>query len=394
MLKSSPASSLISSSSLARLLGEAAGEAGERRPLDPDAGPLHQRQNRRDRPLQGLVDGVDVFCDQPWLEHEPEPQADIGLLAGKFGGARDRHAVESDGGAAGAHDLLVGEAGVGEQRAGKLLWQMPGAARVERIGHEAGIVEAGQLDAVAGEHHHVEFGILHDLEHGRIFEQRFQQIERLAHLDARALFAAEIELIGCTVGERNVGRLSGAKGKCHADKLPLHRIGRSDLGAKGDMALVARFVEQRGKPLRMDYRLVFAAVEGKGGKLGRTLFGKMQRRTFLRRVDRLGPLGDEASARCAPERVVVVVLLLPLCCRRRCRTGGSLDAQTVGDAAEQCAEFEPAQEAQQRLCLWLADQSLGKRHIKRHVCIEDHQRARQPRLVGESDRDSLAASAG
>ena len=69
----------------------------------------------------------------------------------------------------------------------------------------------------------------------------------------------------------------------------------------------------------------------------------------------------------------------------RCGTGGGLDAETVGDAAEQGAEFEPAQEAQQRLCLGLADKSLGERHIKRNVGIEDHERPRQPRLVGESD---------
>ena len=71
---------------------------------------------------------------------------------------------------------------------------MLGAAGVERIGHEAGIVEAFERDAVAGEHHHVEFGVLHDLEHGWIFQQRLQQIERLAHADLldRA-FAAEIE---------------------------------------------------------------------------------------------------------------------------------------------------------------------------------------------------------
>ena len=151
----------------------------------------------------------------------------------------------------------MGEAGIGEQRAGKLLRQMLGAAGVERIGHQARIVEAGQRDAVAGEHHHVELGVLHDLEHGRVFQQRLQQIERLAHLDPRALFAAEIELIGRTVGERNVGRLSGAKGKRHADKLALHRIGRCDLGAKGDMALVARLrraarqAAQDGPPSRI-----------------------------------------------------------------------------------------------------------------------------------------------
>ena len=54
-------------------LREIAGERRERRALDPDAGPLHQRQHRRDRPLQGLVDGVDMLGDQPRLQHEPEP---------------------------------------------------------------------------------------------------------------------------------------------------------------------------------------------------------------------------------------------------------------------------------------------------------------------------------
>ena len=49
------------------------------------------------------------------------------------------------------------------------------------------------------------------------------------------------------------------------------------------MALIARGVEQCGKPLRMDHRLVFAAVEGEGGKLGGALFGETQRRAFLRR---------------------------------------------------------------------------------------------------------------
>ena len=45
-------------------------------------------------------------------------RATLATLSGKLGGARDRHAVEGDGGAAGAHDLFVGEAGIGEQRAG------------------------------------------------------------------------------------------------------------------------------------------------------------------------------------------------------------------------------------------------------------------------------------
>ena len=85
---------------------------------------------------------------------------------------------KADGGAAGAHHLLRGQAGVAEERAGKLLGQVLGAAGVERVGHEAGIVEAGERDAVAGERHHVELGVLHDLEHARVFKQRLEQVER------------------------------------------------------------------------------------------------------------------------------------------------------------------------------------------------------------------------
>ena len=39
----------------------------------------------------------------------------------------------------------------------------------------------------------------------------------------------------------------------------------------------------------------------------------------------------------------------------------------------------------QRLGVGLAHGGLGERHVERHMRIEDHQRLRQPRLVGESD---------
>ena len=70
--------------------------------------------------------------------------------------------------AAGAHHLLLGEAGIADQTPGKLAGQMLGAAGVERIGHQAGIVDARERDAVARERHHVELGVLHDLEDTRV----------------------------------------------------------------------------------------------------------------------------------------------------------------------------------------------------------------------------------
>src|SRR5262245_517301 len=147
------------------------------------------------------------------------------------------------------------------------------------------------------------------------------------------------------MAEGNVGRLSGAKRERDANELALHRIGRCELGAEGDMALRAGGVEQGGEPLRMHHRLVFAAIEGKRREPRRTLLGEMQRRAFLRRIDRLGALGDEASRRQFAQGMVVGLAALARLLRRWRRTCGSLDAKTVSDTAEQCAEFELAKEA-------------------------------------------------
>ena len=67
---------------------------------------------------------------------------------------------------------------------------MLGAARIERVGHQAGIVGAGKCDAVARERHHVELGVLHDLEHALVLENGLQQIERVAQGNLRDRIAA------------------------------------------------------------------------------------------------------------------------------------------------------------------------------------------------------------
>ncbi len=141
ILKSSPASSLISSSSRAmvwakdsdKLASVAFSTFTPRRSICGE--------NGRKRPLQRLIDRGDGFGREPRFQDHPEPQADIGLLAGIFGGARHLDAVERDRVAARAHDLLLGEAGIREETAGEFGGQMLGASGVERIGHQAGIVD-------------------------------------------------------------------------------------------------------------------------------------------------------------------------------------------------------------------------------------------------------------
>ena len=70
-------------------------ESVARSTLTPCA--LHVGKHGRERPLERLVDRGDGFGREPRLEHHPEPQADVGLLAGIFGGAGDLDAIERDG---------------------------------------------------------------------------------------------------------------------------------------------------------------------------------------------------------------------------------------------------------------------------------------------------------
>ena len=77
-------------------LGEGQRQGSERRLLDLHAMPLHLRQDRRQRPLQRLIDGGDGFGREPGFEDHPEPEADIGFLARIFGGARHLDAIERD----------------------------------------------------------------------------------------------------------------------------------------------------------------------------------------------------------------------------------------------------------------------------------------------------------
>ncbi len=135
-----------------------------------------------------------------------------------------RHAVEADLSAARADHVFLGEAGIAEQIAGELPRQMLGAAGVERIGDEAGIVDRLERDAVAGERHHVELGVLHDLEDARVLENGLEQVQSLAHGDLRHRLAAEIEPVGGAVGERHIGRVPRHQRQRNAGDLAAHRV--------------------------------------------------------------------------------------------------------------------------------------------------------------------------
>ncbi len=63
----------------------------------------------------------------------------------------------------------------------------------------------------------------------------------------------------------------------HAHKLPLHGIGRRELGVEGHVALIACGLQQIGEAPRIGYGLIGAAIEGQRGELGRALLGELHR---------------------------------------------------------------------------------------------------------------------
>ena len=266
-----------------------------------------------------------------------------------------------------------------EQAPSELLGQMLGAARVERIGHQAGIVDRVERDAVARERHHVELRVLHDLEHARVLENRLQQVQRLAHRNLRNGVAGKIEPVGRTVGKRHVGRMSRHDRERHADQLAPHRIGGIELYPEGEMPLIARGLQQIGEPRCRGHRLVIGTVEGDGFELAGTLDRELRRGVAGDRLARWRCL----AARRAAQRMIVIVFLLAL---RRCRRRHAFRqrrAEPFGHAAKQRGEFELAHKAGQGVGVGLAHRGLGKRHLERHVRIEDDEGLGQSRLVGE-----------
>ena len=58
-----------------------------------------------------------------------------------------------------------------------------GAACVEHIGNQDGVLDWRHVDAVLRQHHRIEFQIVADLENARIREQRLEHRQRVCGLD-------------------------------------------------------------------------------------------------------------------------------------------------------------------------------------------------------------------
>ena len=107
---------------------------------------------------------------EPRLERGPQPQRDVGVLGGVFGGLVDGDAVEGDLGFALAGDMVEVDGVVVEPALGEIVHAVTAFTGVQHVGNQHGVVVAGDLDAALREHQPVVFHVLRDLEDAFVLE--------------------------------------------------------------------------------------------------------------------------------------------------------------------------------------------------------------------------------
>jgi len=103
-----------------------------------------------------------------------------------------------------------------------------GAARIEHVGNQDGVVDRRHVDTVLRQHHCIELQIVPDLENPGISQQRFERSQRIGGLDlvrGQPTGKQPRPVAGLGVTKRHVAGFTGTGGERDAADLRLHRIG-------------------------------------------------------------------------------------------------------------------------------------------------------------------------
>ena len=274
-------------------------------------------------------------------------------------------------------------------------------AGVEHIGHQHGVVERRDLDAVARQHLHVILQVLPDLEDALVLEQRLEDGERLRnrHLRGHDLAWKEAGAVAAlAVDQRHVAGGVGADREREAAQLRLHRIEARGLGVDRNHAGIDRARDPGAQFIDRAHRLVARAVERRG--LGRSDAGfgeRLRGRTaggrngcgFLCGGRRRGTEGEFALARCGRARRRREFENGRRCASPEYRIRldlGGIGAGEFGDAADQRCKFHRLEEGDEAFGVRIMHREIGERHVERHFGVECDERLRQPRLVGILDQ--------
>ena len=184
-----------------------------------------------------------------------QADGDVGVLGGVIQRLVQRHQVEGHTRLAGAGDVGIFDRVQVEENAGQFVHAVAVQPAVEHVGQQHGVVDGRNLDVVAGQHLHVVFDVLADLQHRGILQQRLQKLDRLFHRHLVRHLATTFAGAGAGtitvqverplrrrlfVGQRDVARAAGFDGQRHPHQLGPHgverrgfRIDGQDAGARG-----------------------------------------------------------------------------------------------------------------------------------------------------------------
>ena len=146
-------------------------------PVDRNAAPLHARQHRHERTLQGLVDAGHVLGDHPGAQHIREAQRHIGVLCDVGRSLLELHAIECDLGFAGADHVVIVHRHVIEVARRERIERVTEAPGIEHVGHQHRVLERPRVDAAHSEKLQLELHVLADLQDTRVLEQRLERSE-------------------------------------------------------------------------------------------------------------------------------------------------------------------------------------------------------------------------
>ena len=329
---------------LGHLLGKGGREPRQLLTVHQHAGCFHPGNHRHQRPVDHLVDPRRPLRHHPQAQNLPEPQRHIRILGTIFGRLVQRHLGKADRLLAGPRQRLEADAFMAEMQFGQFIHTMAMQAGVEVEAHHQRVVKRRDPDIMLGQHAHVIFQILPDLEHRIILEQRFQFRQCLVEPDLLRRLA---EHVAAGMTERDIAGLIGAGGQADTDDPGSHAFQAVGLEIDRADTLFGRpdnpLVERRD----CLHAFIVRAVNCRGiGQFGNRLGGSA--------VGYIGIL----------------------------RLGMAIPAQL----SEQAVEAVMREKFAQRRVRNILDQETLQRIRQRTIVPERHQDPRQPRLLGIFDQ--------
>ena len=197
-----------------------------------DAAGFHVLQHHDQRAVHGLVNRQQFFFAQARFQQRVQTACDVGILGGIGGGFVQGHAVEGDLVFAAAADVGELDGLVVEMQLCQLIHAVAVAGAFEDVGNDDGVVYRRDVDALAREDVHVEFDVVPDLQHRRIFQQRLQKPDRILQRNLRrrvfaAAFSAQVQCAlrrAADVAHGDIAAGAGGDGQRDADHLRLEGI--------------------------------------------------------------------------------------------------------------------------------------------------------------------------